>query len=94
MGWFSYVPLAGPDYGPGKRVDVWSQMVTMVEISTLVGAVEVITTVLQAARAGDVAAPDPAVRLGAGHDVVHDPLRDAVGHALQHDAGDGPDDAA
>src|SRR3954462_15275134 len=30
MGWFSYVPLAGPDYGPGKRVDVWSQMVTMV----------------------------------------------------------------
>src|SRR4051794_11240286 len=47
MGWFSYVPLAGPDYGPGKRVDVWSQMVTMVEISTLVGAVEIITTVLK-----------------------------------------------
>jgi cytochrome c oxidase subunit I+III len=47
MGWFSYVPLAGPDYGPGKRVDVWSQMVTMVEISTLVGAVEVITTVFK-----------------------------------------------
>ena len=44
MGWFSYVPLAGPDYSPGKRVDVWSQMVTMVEISTLVGAVEIITT--------------------------------------------------
>jgi cytochrome c oxidase subunit I+III len=47
MGWFSYVPLAGPDYGPGKRVDVWSQMVTMVEISTLVGAVEIITTVFK-----------------------------------------------
>src|SRR4051794_35098340 len=44
MGWFSYVPLARPDYGPGKRVDVWSQIVTMVEISTLVGPVEIITT--------------------------------------------------
>ena len=43
MGWFSYVPLAGPDYGPGKRVDVWSQMVTMVEIGSLVGAVEITT---------------------------------------------------
>ena len=44
MGWFSYVPLAGPDYGPGKRVDVWTQMVTMVEVSTLVGAIEIIAT--------------------------------------------------
>src|SRR5437763_7750477 len=47
MGWFSYVPLAGPDYSPGKRVDVWAQMVTLVEISTLSGAVEIITTVLR-----------------------------------------------
>jgi cytochrome c oxidase subunit I len=44
MGWFSYVPLAGPDYSPGKRVDVWSQMVTLVEISTLIGAIEIIAT--------------------------------------------------
>src|SRR3954471_11022756 len=44
MGWFSYVPLAGPDFTPGKRVDVWSQMVTLVEVSTLVGAVEIVTT--------------------------------------------------
>lgn len=44
MGWFSYVPLAGPDYSPGKRVDVWAQMVTMVEVSTLVAAVETIAT--------------------------------------------------
>src|SRR3954449_1914645 len=44
MGWFSYVPLAGPDYSPGKRVDVWSQMVTLVEISSLSGAIEIITT--------------------------------------------------
>jgi cytochrome c oxidase subunit I+III len=47
MGWFSYVPLAGPDYGAGKRVDVWSQMVTIVEAGSLVGAVEIITTVFR-----------------------------------------------
>jgi cytochrome c oxidase subunit 1 len=52
MGWFSYVPLAGPDFGPGKRVDVWSQMVTMSEISALVGAVEVIATVFKCRAPG------------------------------------------
>src|SRR4051794_18867460 len=26
MGWFSYVPLAGPDYSPGHRADIWNQM--------------------------------------------------------------------
>jgi cytochrome c oxidase subunit 1 len=43
-GWFAYTPLSGPQYSPGHRVDLWSQMVTLVEISTLVGAVEIITT--------------------------------------------------
>ena len=47
VGWFAYVPLSGPEYGVGKRVDLWSQMVTLVEISTLVGAVEIITTVFK-----------------------------------------------
>src|SRR3954451_14871381 len=42
MGWFSYVPLAGPEYSPGKRVDVWSQMVTLVEIASMAGAVDII----------------------------------------------------
>ena len=27
-GWFSYVPLAGPEFGIGKRPDVWAQLVT------------------------------------------------------------------
>src|SRR3954453_14614797 len=31
VGWFSYVPLAGPEYSPGKRVDFWSQMITLTE---------------------------------------------------------------
>ncbi len=47
VGWFSYVPLAGPAFSPGKRDDVWNQMVTLVEISSLSGAVEIITTVLK-----------------------------------------------
>ncbi|HEY9230772.1 MAG TPA: cbb3-type cytochrome c oxidase subunit I, partial [Blastocatellia bacterium] len=43
-GWFSYVPLAGPEYSPGKRVDFWAQMITFTEIAALVGAVEIIAT--------------------------------------------------
>jgi cytochrome c oxidase subunit I+III len=46
-GWFSYVPLSGPQFSPGKRIDIWSQMVTLTEISALVGAVEIITTVFK-----------------------------------------------
>src|SRR5690348_840857 len=36
-GWFAYVPLSGPEYGVGKRVDLWSQMVSLTEIAALVG---------------------------------------------------------
>jgi cytochrome c oxidase subunit I+III len=43
-GWFSYVPLSGPDFSPGKRVDVWAQMITFTEISALIAAVEIIVT--------------------------------------------------
>src|SRR5436190_6544409 len=51
-GWFAYVPLSGPEYGPGKRVDVWSQMITLTEISALSVAVEIITTVFKQRAAG------------------------------------------
>lgn len=51
-GWFAYVPLSGPKFSPGKRVDLWSQMVTLVEISTLVGAVEIIATVFKQRSVG------------------------------------------
>ena len=43
-GWFSYVPLAGPEFGPGKRADVWAQLITFTETSGLVVAVAIITT--------------------------------------------------
>jgi cytochrome c oxidase subunit 1 len=46
-GWFAYVPLSGPQYGSGKRVDVWAQMVTFTEISALVAALEIIVTIFK-----------------------------------------------
>ena len=32
-GWFSYVPLSGPEFSPGKRVDIWSQLINFTEIA-------------------------------------------------------------
>jgi cytochrome c oxidase subunit 1 len=43
-GWFAYVPLSGPQFSPGKRVDMWAQMITFTEIAALVGAVEIVVT--------------------------------------------------
>jgi cytochrome c oxidase subunit 1 len=43
-GWFAYVPLSGPEFSPGKRVDIWAQMITFTEIAALIGAVVIITT--------------------------------------------------
>jgi cytochrome c oxidase subunit I+III len=46
-GWFAYVPLSGPQYSPGKRVDIWAQMITFTELSALAAAVNMITTVFK-----------------------------------------------
>ena len=46
-GWFSYVPLAGPEYTPGKRADVWAQMITFTELSGLLAAIVVVATVFK-----------------------------------------------
>ncbi len=51
-GWFSYVPLAGPEFSPGKRADVFAQTVTFTEIAALVGAVEIIATVFKSRAPG------------------------------------------
>jgi cytochrome c oxidase subunit I+III len=51
-GWFSYVPLAGPEYAPGKRADVWAQLITFTEVASLVGAVAVIVTVFKCRAPG------------------------------------------
>jgi cytochrome c oxidase subunit I+III len=47
VGWFAYVPLSGPEFGPGKRADVWAQMITYTEVSSLAVAVSTIVTVLK-----------------------------------------------
>jgi cytochrome c oxidase subunit I+III len=44
-GWFAYTPLSGPAFSPGKRVDVWAQMITFTELSALAGAVNTVATV-------------------------------------------------
>jgi cytochrome c oxidase subunit I len=46
-GWFSYVPLAGPQYGIGKRADVWAQLVTFTEVAALAVAVTLTATILK-----------------------------------------------
>ncbi|MGN8109036.1 cytochrome c oxidase subunit I [Paraburkholderia sp. 22098] len=46
-GWFSYVPLAGPDYSTGKGVDIWAQMITFTELASLLEAVVLITTIFK-----------------------------------------------
>ena len=79
-GWFNYPPLSGPQFGPGKRADVWAQMITFTEVSALAVAVTMIVTVLQAARAGHDAQPHADLRLGDGRHRVHGDLRDARGH--------------
>src|SRR5215212_2315309 len=47
IGWFAYVPLSGPQFSPGKRADVWAQMITFTEVAALAVAVEIIVTVFK-----------------------------------------------
>src|SRR3954470_11350593 len=51
-GWFAYVPLAGPEFAAGKRVDVWAQMITFTELSALVVAIEIVVTVFKQRAVG------------------------------------------
>jgi cytochrome c oxidase subunit 1 len=46
-GWFSYVPLSGPEFTPGKRADVWAQTITFSEIAALIAGIEVLATALK-----------------------------------------------
>ncbi|MBV9508450.1 MAG: cytochrome c oxidase subunit I [Acidobacteriia bacterium] len=47
VGWFAYTPLSGPQFSPGKRVDVWAQMITFTEISAMCVAAELAATVMK-----------------------------------------------
>ena len=46
-GWFSYVPLSGPEHSPGKRVDFWAQMITFTEVAGIAVAVQIVVTVFK-----------------------------------------------
>ena len=46
-GWFSYVPLAGPEHSPGKRTDFWAQLITFTEVSGLLVSIDIITTIFK-----------------------------------------------
>ncbi|MDQ2670491.1 MAG: cytochrome c oxidase subunit I [Gemmatimonadota bacterium] len=51
-GWFAYPPLTGPEFSPGKRMDVWAQTVTFTEIAALVASVELIVTIFKSRAPG------------------------------------------
>src|SRR5215213_2109332 len=52
VGWFAYTPLSGPQFSPGKRADIWAQMVTFTEVSALAAAVVLISTILKTRAPG------------------------------------------
>src|SRR6195952_4705639 len=52
VGWFAYVPLSGPQYGAGKRADIWAQMITFTEVSALAVSVEIVVTIFKQRAAG------------------------------------------
>ena len=52
VGWFAYVPLAGPSFGAGKRADTWAQTITFTEIVAIIGAIELIVTIFKQRAVG------------------------------------------
>jgi cytochrome c oxidase subunit 1 len=52
IGWFAYTPLSGPQFSPGKRADIWAQMITFTEVSALAAAVVLICTILKTRAPG------------------------------------------
>src|SRR5581483_5071337 len=45
-GWFGYVPLSST-FSPGKRVDLWADLISLTELSALAAAVSLITTIFK-----------------------------------------------
>jgi cytochrome c oxidase subunit 1 len=52
IGWFAYTPLSGPEFSPGKRADIWAQMITFTEVSALAAAVVLVATILKCRAPG------------------------------------------
>ena len=78
QGWFSYPPLAGPEFSPGKRVDIWAQMITFTEIAAIVAAIEIIATVFKQRAPGMSLNRVPLFVWAMVDHVVHGADRDAL----------------
>jgi heme/copper-type cytochrome/quinol oxidase subunit 1 len=59
VGWFAYPPLSGPQYGVGKRADIWAQMITFTEVAALAVAVTLTATILKQRAPGMTLARTP-----------------------------------
>ena len=46
-GWFMYTPLSGPQFSPGKRTDIWAQMITFTEVAGIAVAIELVATIIK-----------------------------------------------
>jgi len=46
-GWFMYVPLSGPQYSSGHRTDLWSMVVSLAELSSIIAAIQIVVVVLK-----------------------------------------------
>ena len=46
-GWFSYVPLSGPEFSPGVNLDFWLLGITFVEVAAVAAAIEIIVIVFK-----------------------------------------------
>src|SRR4030095_12437738 len=46
-GWFAYVPLAGPEYGIGRRADFWDMLVKFTQATGVVGGGDIATVILK-----------------------------------------------
>ncbi|SFQ08455.1 cytochrome c oxidase subunit I [Tranquillimonas alkanivorans] len=46
-GWFNYVPLSNKEFSPGLGVDIWTTMITFIEVAALTAAVELIVTIFK-----------------------------------------------
>jgi cytochrome c oxidase subunit I+III len=51
-GWFNYVPLASREFSPGLNIDFYATLITFLEVSALVAAVELIATVFKCRAPG------------------------------------------
>jgi hypothetical protein len=75
------VPLAGPEFSPGKRTDFWAQMITFTEVAALAAALDDLATILKQRAPGMTLARMPLFLWSMLVTGLHDHLRHAGGDA-------------